>query len=234
MGFINCFEGVLMSRGHIKKNLISMTAFVAAGLFFLIQNHFVYGAVYEYDSLGRVTGVVYEDGKSVTYTYDSNGNMTGTISTVQGEKPFEEEPADEGQTKEQPGGGQANGAPSDGGHADGVQSDSGQTDEVPPEEDFPAGSPTEDAPAGNRAESGDAAAFEKDGAGAPMESTGQEADISGTDNEDSKENSSARRWVLAALTAGGIAAVFLYCRKRAKRKGLRKSRAPEQETEKQD
>lgn len=212
MGFINYSEGVLMSRGHIKKNLISMTAFVAAGLFFLIQNHFVYGAVYEYDSLGRVTGVVYEDGGSVTYIYDSNGNMTGTVSTVQGEKPFEEEPAEEGQTKEQPGG--------------------GQTDEALPEEDFLAGSPTGDAIAGKRAESGDAAAFEKDGADVHMKSAGQEADISGTDDGDNKENSSARRWLLAAaLTAGGIAAVFLYCRKRAKQKGLRKSRAPEQETE---
>ncbi len=31
---------------------------------------------YEYDSLGRLTGVLYEDGTSISYQYDANGNRS--------------------------------------------------------------------------------------------------------------------------------------------------------------
>lgn len=32
------------------------------------------GVTYEYDNLGRLTGVIYDDGSQITYTYDANGN----------------------------------------------------------------------------------------------------------------------------------------------------------------
>lgn len=33
---------------------------------------------YEYDDLNRVTRVVYDDGKTITYNYDAAGNITST------------------------------------------------------------------------------------------------------------------------------------------------------------
>ena len=33
---------------------------------------------YEYDELNRLTRVVYDDGKELTYTYDAAGNITAT------------------------------------------------------------------------------------------------------------------------------------------------------------
>ena len=47
----------------------------------------VYAATYEYDELGRVTKVTYEDGTGVAYVYDANGNMTEiiTYTTEEGE-----------------------------------------------------------------------------------------------------------------------------------------------------
>lgn len=84
-----------MRAGHMRYKLFLITA---VSLCFLTQNFPVYGAAYEYDSLGRVTQVVYEDGSCVTYTYDSNGNITETVSTLQGQKPSLKEPPDGGQT----------------------------------------------------------------------------------------------------------------------------------------
>lgn len=39
----------------------------------------IYAADYEYDDLGRVTKVVYEDGSSVTYIYDAKGNIVTVL-----------------------------------------------------------------------------------------------------------------------------------------------------------
>jgi YD repeat-containing protein len=38
---------------------------------------------YEYDALGRLTKVTFDDGSTITYTYDENGNRV----TVVGDKP---------------------------------------------------------------------------------------------------------------------------------------------------
>lgn len=48
-----------------------------------------YAATYEYDELGRVTKVTYEDGTGVAYVYDANGNLTEVITytTEEGEAP---------------------------------------------------------------------------------------------------------------------------------------------------
>ena len=85
-----------MKGAFIKNKLLLSIVLIMAGLFFLLHNISVYGATYEYDSLGRVTRVIYEDGDSVTYSYDGNGNMTETVSTAQGEL-SSEEPEGKGQ-----------------------------------------------------------------------------------------------------------------------------------------
>ena len=41
---------------------------------------------YSYDSAGRLTGVVYDDGSSVSYNYDANGNLTA-IATMPADPP---------------------------------------------------------------------------------------------------------------------------------------------------
>lgn len=66
----------------MKKKMITI---LAAGLCLFSQAVSVYGADYEYDDLGRVTKVVYEDGSSVTYTYDANGNIVEVLTGTEWE-----------------------------------------------------------------------------------------------------------------------------------------------------
>ncbi len=49
-----------------------------------MKNDTVWAAEYEYDELGRVTKVTYEDNSSITYEYDANGNILRVI-TAEGE-----------------------------------------------------------------------------------------------------------------------------------------------------
>lgn len=66
----------------MKKKMITI---LAAGLCLFSQAVSVYGADYEYDDLGRVTKVVYEDGSSVAYTYDANGNIVEVLTGTEWE-----------------------------------------------------------------------------------------------------------------------------------------------------
>lgn len=50
----------------------------------------VQAAEYEYDGLGRVTKVTYEDNSSITYEYDANGNIL-KVTVTEG-KPVENPP----------------------------------------------------------------------------------------------------------------------------------------------
>jgi len=54
--------------------LAVLTALLAAG-------SVAFADSYSYDTLGRLTGVLYSDGSSVTYMYDPAGNRTVVSQT---------------------------------------------------------------------------------------------------------------------------------------------------------
>ncbi|MCH5280114.1 MAG: leucine-rich repeat protein [Lachnospiraceae bacterium] len=122
----------------MKKAINTLTDLrrtVSIGLFIFIFMAFcrfinplhVYAATYEYDELGRVTRVTYEDGTSVAYTYDANGNLTEVI-TYTNEEGEVTEPDDKPTGGEMPsvGGGTGNTNPSTGnGNNGGVSGDMG-------------------------------------------------------------------------------------------------------------
>ena len=58
---------------------------------------------YEYDELNRLTRVVYDDGKDITYTYDAAGNITAT--EVKGNEQDEDHDDDSGDGGGDSGGG---------------------------------------------------------------------------------------------------------------------------------
>lgn len=87
-----------------KKLMVCMMC--VAGCLMLVLNitgSTVWAAEYEYDNLGRVTKVTYEDNSSVTYEYDANGNIV-SVTRTQGEqetkpsKPQEETTAKQEET----------------------------------------------------------------------------------------------------------------------------------------
>lgn len=87
-----------------KKLMVCMMC--VAGCLMLVLNitgSTVWAAEYEYDNLGRVTKVIYEDNSSVTYEYDANGNIV-SVTRTQGEqetkpsKPQEETTAKQEET----------------------------------------------------------------------------------------------------------------------------------------
>lgn len=85
-------------KNNRSNTVTDLRRTVSIGLFLFIFMAFcqfikplqVYATTYEYDELGRVTKVTYEDGTGVTYTYDANGNLTEVITYT----------AEEGETTE--------------------------------------------------------------------------------------------------------------------------------------
>lgn len=77
-----------MKRIHIGEKTFWA---LCTSLFFFTHTISVCGAVYEYDQLGRVTQVVYEDGSCVTYVYDANGNIVETSVVAADEIPPEDQ-----------------------------------------------------------------------------------------------------------------------------------------------
>jgi len=55
----------------MKKKIIFFVVFLLCMCSACIAN----AASYEYDDLGRIVYVEYENGVSVSYSYDANGNM---------------------------------------------------------------------------------------------------------------------------------------------------------------
>jgi len=53
----------------------------------LVASPCVAATTYQYDALGRVTNVTYDDGTQVAYTYDAAGNRT-QVATVGGIGPW--------------------------------------------------------------------------------------------------------------------------------------------------
>lgn len=181
-----------MRAGHMRYKMFLITA---ASLCFLAQNFPVYGAAYEYDSLGRVTQVVYEDGSCVTYTYDSNGNITETVSTLQGQKPSLKEPPDGGQT----GGAQTAGNETE--LSDGTAEGEGYDKNTDPEVD----GNEKDTETENGTRAG----------GETMTETMTEIQEAGAQEED--VSSPVWKVMAALLAAGGAVAVFLRRKKTAGR-----------------
>ncbi len=69
-----------MNKASIILNYVRQTCYlVIMVLSFLLtfKTESVLADTYEYDKLGRVTKVIYEDQSYTVYTYDANGNITG-------------------------------------------------------------------------------------------------------------------------------------------------------------
>jgi len=59
----------------MKHTLITpLVTGCAAAAWLLLASTVAFAESYTYDTAGRLTGVTYDDGSSITYTYDANGN----------------------------------------------------------------------------------------------------------------------------------------------------------------
>ena len=72
-------------KKSLKINRVLLLGLMFATAIFIISFKInIYAEEYEYDELGRVTKVTYEDGSSIEYEYDKNGNILETPSTSKG------------------------------------------------------------------------------------------------------------------------------------------------------
>lgn len=166
-----------------------MMIILATGLCLASQAVSVYGADYEYDDLGRVTKVVYEDGSSVTYTYDANGNIVEVLTGME----WEDEEGNEANEAGSSGNGMASGGEQEGNKTPGDKNQSGEADEGGNRSDEQGGSSIEDEKEeGNQQEDGGESIEGKEG------------------NETREKESSRIENVIAGILAAlGIAALFL-------------------------
>ena len=66
-------------KKSLKINRVLLLGLMLAAAIFIISFKInIYAEEYEYDELGRVTKVTYEDGSSIEYEYDKNGNILKT------------------------------------------------------------------------------------------------------------------------------------------------------------
>lgn len=65
-----------------KRDLIVRLVVIALGLAALTFGDLAWADTYTYDSLGRLTGVTYSDGSSITYAYDDAGNRATVTQTA--------------------------------------------------------------------------------------------------------------------------------------------------------
>lgn len=68
----------MKSRFHLLKTTVLVAAL--AGGIWAAPAH---AETYEYDALGRLTKVTFDDGSTITYVYDENGNRVSVV----GDKP---------------------------------------------------------------------------------------------------------------------------------------------------
>ena len=60
----------------IRSDIVAIVAAWAALLFVCLCSGAAFAETYTYDAAGRLTGVTYPDGSSITYVLDGNGNLT--------------------------------------------------------------------------------------------------------------------------------------------------------------
>jgi YD repeat-containing protein len=65
-----------------KRETVLRLAILAFGFAALTFSSVAIADTYTYDALGRLTGVTYADGSSISYAYDSAGNRTTVTQTV--------------------------------------------------------------------------------------------------------------------------------------------------------
>lgn len=171
-----------------------MMIILATGLCLASQAVSVYGADYEYDDLGRVTKVVYEDGSSVTYTYDANGNIVEVLTGME----WEDEEGNEENEAGSSGSGMTSGGEKEGNKAPGDMNQSGEAGEDGNRSDGQGGSSKED---------------EKD---EENHQADNEENIEGQEGNEAKEKESGRieNMIAGILAVLGIAALFLIRRLR--------------------
>lgn len=176
-----------------KKYLIILVL----SLYFSLKTIRVYGADYEYDDLGRVIKVVYEDGSSVTYTYDANGNIVEVITGTEWENEEENE-ADSSES------GMSSGGEQEGGNRSGGQDGSGKENKKDEEKHQEDGAESIEGQVGKHQEDG-AESIE-----GQEENEGNE----GNEAKETKEKESDRTEnVIAGILATlGIAALILIWR----------------------
>jgi len=61
------------------KFFLIVTGLLVSGFF---TTTYLLAQTYQYDSAGRLSDVVYDDGRFIHYSYDKNGNMTNKSSNV--------------------------------------------------------------------------------------------------------------------------------------------------------
>lgn len=146
----------------------------------------VYGADYEYDDLGRVTKVVYEDGSSVTYTYDANGNIVEVLTGTEWED-------EEGNEAGSSGSGMVSGGEQESNKASGDMNQRGEADEGENRSGGQSGSSKED---------------EKNEEN-HQEDDGESIEGQGENKAKEKESSRIENVIAGILAALGIAALIL-------------------------
>ena len=171
-----------------------MMIILATGLCLASQAVSVYGADYEYDDLGRVTKVVYEDGSSVTYTYDANGNIVEVLTGME----WEDEEGNEANEAGSSGSGMVSGGEKEGNKAPGDKNQSGEADED-----------------GNRSDGQGGSSIEDEKNEENQQEDGRES-IEGQEENEAKEKESGRieNMIAGILAVLGIAALFLIRRLR--------------------
>lgn len=65
-----------------NKHSVLVFAFCCVAGLSLAWSASVYSDSYSYDSTGRLTGVTYDDGTSISYTYDNAGNLSQQLVTI--------------------------------------------------------------------------------------------------------------------------------------------------------
>jgi YD repeat-containing protein len=68
--------------GPSKRGVLVRIVVIAVGLAAMTLGGYAFADTYTYDAYGRLTGVTYSDGSSISYNYDAAGNRTAVTSAA--------------------------------------------------------------------------------------------------------------------------------------------------------